>query len=169
MAQESQKSRVVIAVDGSEHSDRAFEFYSQNMHKKGDEVLLIHANDIAERHIQLHPYGLATVEGWDKWLERCTEESKKMLSRFEKKCKENKFNCKLFTKVGNPGEVICDFTEEKNADQVVLGCRGQGTVRRTFMGSVSEYCIHHATTPITVVPPPDREKTGFINRPKNIE
>ncbi|EDO34657.1 predicted protein [Nematostella vectensis] len=169
MSEEPKKSRVVIAVDGSEHSDRAFDFYSKSMHRKDDEVLLIHANDFADRHTQEHHHNVATVESLDRWLERCTKESKKLLSSFEKKCKENKFNCKLFTKIGKPGEVICEFMEEKNADQIVLGCRGQDTLRRTLMGSVSDYCIRHATKPVTVVPPPNRESHGFINRANNAD
>ena len=33
---------------------------------------------------------------------------------------------------------------------IVLGTRGQGTVRRTILGSVSDYVVHHAHVPVTV-------------------
>lgn len=60
---------------------------------------------------------------------------------------------KLVKEGGKPGELICKNTEEENANIVVLGSRGQGAVRRTFLGSVSDYVVHHSHTPVCVVPP----------------
>ena len=55
---------------------------------------------------------------------------------------------------GKPGEVICKLVKEKDALMVVMGSRGLGTIRRTILGSVSQYCIDHAHVPVTVIPPP---------------
>ncbi|KAK3747962.1 hypothetical protein QZH41_007086 [Actinostola sp. cb2023] len=38
--------------------------------------------------------GLTTVEGWEKWIERCAEESKTLLHSFEEKCKQKKVGMK---------------------------------------------------------------------------
>ena len=54
---------------------------------------------------------------------------------------------------GKPGELICKNCEEENASVIVLGSRGQGAVRRTFLGSVSDYVVHHSHCPVCVVPP----------------
>ena len=56
----------------------------------------------------------------------------------------------------NPGEVICKFAKNENAQFVVMGSRGVGTLRRTFLGSVSHYCVHHTDIPLAVVPPPKK-------------
>ena len=53
---------------------------------------------------------------------------------------------------GKPGEAICKKAEECGADMIVIGSRGQNAVRRTFVGSVSDYVLHHAHIPITIVP-----------------
>lgn len=61
--------------------------------------------------------------------------------------------------VGKPaGEVICKVCEEEKADLVVMGTRGQGVVRRTLLGSVSDYVVHHAHIPVGVVPGPDKHE-----------
>jgi nucleotide-binding universal stress UspA family protein len=60
--------------------------------------------------------------------------------------------------VGKPaGEVICKVCQDENANLIVMGTRGQGLLRRTLVGSVSDYVVHHAHTPTAVVPLPTRE------------
>ena len=55
-----------------------------------------------------------------------------------------------------PGEVICKLAKDVNANLIVMGSRGMGTLRRTLLGSVSDYCVHHAHIPVAIVPPPNR-------------
>lgn len=51
---------------------------------------------------------------------------------------------------GKPGEAIVEATKEEGASMLILGSRGMGLVRRTFTGSVSDYCIHHSHVPVIV-------------------
>lgn len=55
-----------------------------------------------------------------------------------------------------PGEVICKLAKDVNANLIVMGSRGMGTLRRTLLGSVSDYCVHHAHIPVAIVPPQNR-------------
>ena len=48
------------------------------------------------------------------------------------------------------GETICRVAEEEEAVMVVVGTRGLGKVKRTIMGSVSDYVVHHAPCPVIV-------------------
>ena len=53
---------------------------------------------------------------------------------------------------GPPGEMICKVAKQEGATFIVIGSRGTGTVRRTILGSVSDYVVHHAHMPVVVVP-----------------
>lgn len=65
---------------------------------------------------------------------------------------------------GSAGEIICAVAAEENPAMIVLGSRGQGLISRTLLGSVSDYCVHHSSVPVVVVPPSDRhEKHGTDN------
>lgn len=52
--------------------------------------------------------------------------------------------------VGKPGETVVHEAHEQNADVILCGSRGHGKLRRTFMGSVSDYIVHHSHVPVVV-------------------
>lgn len=72
----------------------------------------------------------------------------------------------MFKEAGEPGELICDLAKNQHADQIVMGSRGMGTVRRTLVGSVSDFCLHHSPVPVSIVPPKQTAKLGFDNNQK---
>ena len=47
---------------------------------------------------------------------------------------------------------MCKTAKKEGAVLIVCGSRGMGTVRRTILGSTSDYIIHHAHVPVLVVP-----------------
>lgn len=52
---------------------------------------------------------------------------------------------------GHAGTALVD--ESRGADLLVVGSRGHGTAVAMLLGSVSEYCVHHALCPVVVVRP----------------
>ncbi|XP_078339646.1 universal stress protein Sll1388-like [Crassostrea virginica] len=52
-----------------------------------------------------------------------------------------------------PGEGILKTAKDLNADMIVMGSLGMGTVRRTILGSVSDYVLHHSPVPVIICPP----------------
>ena len=45
---------------------------------------------------------------------------------------------------GKPGEAIIEAAVKESPAAIVMGSRGLGKIRRTLLGSVSEYVTHHA-------------------------
>ena len=54
---------------------------------------------------------------------------------------------------GKPGEVIIDYSKKESATCIVMGSRGLGKIRRTVLGSVSDYVVRHSLIPVVVIPP----------------
>lgn len=52
----------------------------------------------------------------------------------------------------NAGQHLCQMAKKEKADMIVMGTRGLGTVRRTVLGSVSDYVLHHSTVPVSICP-----------------
>ncbi|MEK6736158.1 MAG: universal stress protein [Pseudomonadota bacterium] len=53
--------------------------------------------------------------------------------------------------VGDPAETIVRFATEKHCDQIVLGPRGQGTLKELLLGSVVNKVMQLSTVPVLLV------------------
>lgn len=148
--------KIVLGVDASEHCERAFDWYLTNMcDKEKDIVLIIHARELPTNSAAPYAsYGYWYYEDLQRAVDQSARETKELLEAFGNKCRQHGVNFKLYKEQSNrPGEVICRLAQDDQAHAVVVGARGLGTVRRKFLGSVSEYCVHHTQVPVVVVPP----------------
>ncbi|XP_054803292.1 uncharacterized protein LOC129306625 isoform X2 [Prosopis cineraria] len=55
---------------------------------------------------------------------------------------------------GDPRNVLCDAVERHHASMLVVGSHGYGTIKRAVLGSVSDYCAHHAHCTVMIVKKP---------------
>lgn len=148
MASGGEERVVVIAMDGSEYSDYAFEWYWSNIHKDADRVVLLH---VPEYHTVVQsPMVMADVTVITEMMQEEEKRIKAFLEGLGQKLKDKKVGGKVKSVGGNPGEVICKVAEEEQAKLIVTGTRGMGTIRRTFLGSISDYVIHHSHVPVLV-------------------
>jgi len=83
------------------------------------------------------------------WEEQ-QQKSKELEEKYRAKLKEKSLHGQLKIMAGKPGEAVIKVAEDEKACMIVTGTRGMGTVRRTLLGSVSDYLIHHARCPVVV-------------------
>ena len=57
---------------------------------------------------------------------------------------------KFIRELGSAGHHLVEMASREHVDLVVMGTRGLGTVRRTILGSVSDYLIHHVNTQVCI-------------------
>lgn len=147
------KRVVMIAVDASEQAVHAVNFYVENLHIEENQVILLHVVQLPEmadmesmRKMMLSPHSL--IQLW----EQEQAESKKLEIKFKEHLRANgveNIRCKIEGGM-KPGQVIVHSAQEEKVAMVIMGTRGMGTVRRTLLGSVSDYVVHHATCPVVV-------------------
>ncbi|CAI9268199.1 unnamed protein product [Lactuca saligna] len=82
------------------------------------------------------------------------EKAAELLSRAFQICKESKIKAETLILEGNPKQMICEAVEEMHFDLLVVGSRGLGAIKRALIGSISDFCAHHANCPILIVKPP---------------
>ncbi|MQL71972.1 hypothetical protein Taro_004295 [Colocasia esculenta] len=55
---------------------------------------------------------------------------------------------------GDARNVLCEAVEKHQATMLVLGSHGYGAIKRAVLGSVSDYCAHHAHSTVMIVKKP---------------
>nr|XP_039274760.1 universal stress protein PHOS34-like [Styela clava] len=164
---QSEGLRVMICVDGSHNSEVAFERYAEKIHRPENEVVLVHVAEFNIAPSQLFfgatpPVGIgitspsASTESTIRdSLEDEKRRTKAIETKFRKKCKDNgiKFSFLRLTDSGQGiGQAIVEAAIKHDAQFIVTGTRGRGIVRRTILGSVSEYVLHHSLVPTLLCP-----------------
>ena len=96
---------------------------------------------------------VVTAESWATMMENARQEGKGLVSKYEKTLADLGIKGDVHFEVGKPGELVVEAAKKYNADMIVMGTRGFGIIRRSVLGSVSEYVLHHSQVPVTVVPP----------------
>ncbi|XP_060598423.1 putative universal stress protein SAUSA300_1656 isoform X3 [Ruditapes philippinarum] len=116
--------KVLIAMDGSKHALFAFE----------STVLL--ASPVAVANI---------VEQHEEAVLKVFKKLDEIANRYK-----IKHTLERIERPHRPGEAIVKAAHQQNIDLIITGTRGLGTIRRTILGSVSDYIIHHARVPVIV-------------------
>lgn len=140
---------VVIAVDRSQQAEKAFEWYLSTIHRPENQIILVHIPEgptlkmaagqkLSDGEVQK----LAEME--KKENEDMTNKFKKILDKYQAK---GDYRTVYHTK---PGEAIIEAAKSESATMIIMGTRGMGTIRRTIMGSVSDYVVHHADIPVII-------------------
>jgi nucleotide-binding universal stress UspA family protein len=154
--------KILLAVDGSEFSEHAFNFYNSVVHREDNEVIVLHCPDISSEYAKQLSTKLFHFKKREEQqptsqenFEKLMEEEKQKWTKVEKKymqlIQENKIKGKWKVHQSHkPGEAIVSEAASEKVDMIVMGTRGLGTIRRTIMGSVSDYVVHHATCPVMV-------------------
>ncbi|RMX39480.1 universal stress protein Slr1101-like [Pocillopora verrucosa] len=149
-ADSGRRSRItLIAVDQSEWSEQAFEWFMENIYLEGDQVILL---SVVE---QLHLPFLAdavVIEEWKNEVHKMEEELKALERKYIDRCSDLRTPIRFRVEQGKPGEKICEIALKEKATLIVLGSRGSGLIRRTVLGSVSNYVIHHTKIPVILCP-----------------
>lgn len=162
--------QVLLPVDKSESSRRAMTWYMANIFRPSDVIHLLHVCEpsYAANNFSLTTIGQSKTNEINAMLQEHIELSNTLshdfLSKLEDKGVSGDFTLTVGTK---PGETIVNHARDMNADLIVMGNRGVSTFKRTFVGSVSDYVLHHTAVPLTVVPNPrnDRELRRASLRP----
>ncbi|XP_065052819.1 universal stress protein YxiE-like isoform X2 [Rhopilema esculentum] len=148
-----------VCVDDSEHSARAFDWYLNSCHKEGNKLAIIHIHIPPPLPaVPMYPgIAVADVE-WTRGIEDSIKASRNLLHEYRHKCKALKIPYIIFaeTDQGSPGAEIARIAKDNGIKMLIMGTRAHGALKRAFLGSISDYVVHHAHCPVTVVPPADK-------------
>ncbi len=136
---------ILVPVDGSEGSKAAIETAKTIGEKFDSTIILIHVIDVGSRG-SVHEF-----YAYDPVIEEALiKRGEKLLEQEALKFEGLKVE-KVFLK-GQIGDGIVTYAEENPVDLIVMATRGMTKVRRFFVGSVTNYVVHHSKVPVLAIP-----------------
>jgi len=143
-------SNILVAMDGSESSVRAYE-YASFLAKKCDATLLIvNINDTFERVSR-------NIKEFREIAKQIEEEGGtavtiQVLEDYQSRAKDSGIkDVKIIRREGNAAAEILLIADEEKVDAIVIGSTGMNTVKEFLLGGVSHKVIHHAKCLVTLV------------------
>jgi nucleotide-binding universal stress UspA family protein len=151
---------IVVAVDGSSHSDAAVKWAADESVLRNAPVKLVHA--VAP---MLEPMGRpGPMPEMHRWYH---DNAKTVLFESEalfRARRDDSRNIDVETALVESSVVPAVIKASEGAQLIVVGSRGLGHLSRLMLGSVSTSLIHHAHCPVAVIPHPD-EREGTDRHP----
>ncbi|KQJ85065.1 universal stress protein A-like protein [Brachypodium distachyon] len=155
MAAAPAQQKMMVAIDDSECSQYALEWALRNL-APGRLVLLTVQPYAPLGYIPAaagSPLGPSVVS--PELIRSVTEHQRQLAQALVDKakaiCADHGVDAETIIEVGEPKETICEAAEKLNVDLLILGSHSRGPIQRFFLGSVSNYCTHHAKCPVLVV------------------
>ncbi|MDP8932710.1 MAG: universal stress protein [Cyanobacteriota bacterium] len=154
--------KIFVALDDSELSHRVFSQALELALSDRAQVMLFNCvtvNTLAETAVPI-PVDLGMNvqfmnQAYQAQLLRLETDEKQASGLLKNYCDaatkqglQVEFDCK---KDGDPGHSICEAAQNWGADLIVLGRRGRTGFAEAFLGSVSNYVVHHASCSVFVI------------------
>lgn len=148
---------IILPVDASVHSERAFDWYLKNLKQNGDNLAIVNVVEPPQIPKSFFSPLVVSDEHMNE-VEDAIKKSKETAEKFEEMCKAAGLKCSVSYESSDfgPGEKICEIAKKHNASGIVMGSRGLNIVRKTLLGSVSSYVVNHADVPVIVTPPKEK-------------
>jgi len=144
--------RIVVGVDGSEGSQRALAWALEDARRRGDATVeVVHAWEPPV--LVGSPAGSMPAVNVEAPY---TDAAQQLLADVLADVDTTGVTVERVVLEGPPGASLCERSAD--ASLVVLGSSGHGAVLDALIGSVSQYCAHHASCPLVLIPTRKKKK-----------
>lgn len=145
--------KIILAIDGTKHSESAIKSISQFNLGENDELKIITVVDLAM------PMAIDLYAGYlpsSNEIENTAKENAKLiLEKTKKEVSDLIGNEKLIINtevlIGSPESRIVETAEVFGADLIIVGSHGYNRWERLLLGSVSDSVVHHTPCSVMVI------------------
>lgn len=134
--------RILVPVDGSQNSMRGLDRAISIAKSSGAEITGFYV---------FHLPFAAGIKYTQSMKKKAEDKAVKAIGPAMRKAQQAGAVFKYKTGGGDTGEQIVKFADKGKFDMIVIGARGLSGTKEKFLGSVSNYVMHKAKTPVMVV------------------
>ena len=134
---------LLLAYDGSEHSQRALQNAMNIARCSNAKIQLLYAYDRIPRYL-----GEPNLQ---HWIDRSVDKARATVEQAVEQLQASGIEFSVNILEGPAPEAILRVAETEGCDLIVLGSRGLGELKGLLLGSVSDRVLQHAQVPVLVV------------------
>ena len=136
-----QISKILVGVDGSEYSDKAFEYAVSMIQNHKQQLLIVHIIE------NLGNIGYSNFN-------QLKQDSQIILQKYRTNAERKglKSSIKIIEDQGNsPAEKILDIAETEKVDIIIVGTKGRKPLEQFLLGSTSYKVVHYSKCTVIIV------------------
>ncbi len=136
-------SKIILALDGSESSDRAIPVAQELALRDSAPLIVVHVNEL------LVGRAAGPVHAnEDELVAKVRKQVEELQSAGVDATLET-----ATVMLGGPAQVVAKVARDRGADLIVVGTRGHAPIAGLVLGSVTQRLLHIAHCPVLVIPP----------------
>ena len=152
--------RILIALDASEHSERALDFVTRMRWPAGSRVMVLSVLQPVAGALSAYEPSVASAGLLEEQRGRLEE----VVARAEGTLRESGFSTEGRVVAGDPREALVQTARSERADLLVVGSHGHSGLTKLMLGSVSSHVVTHAPCSVLVVKQTPRAPGGGKER-----
>jgi nucleotide-binding universal stress UspA family protein len=144
MSKEAEHPGVVVGIDGSSGSDIALRWAARDAELRGVSLTIVHVVPPSSGHWR-------ESSAMPTWMRARRERGHHLLEEARRTVAASTRSVDIVSHMPSAHAVSALVDLSKNANLLVVGCLGAGTLRGRHLGSVSSGLIHYAHCPVAVI------------------
>lgn len=154
--------KILVAIDTSEIGKNVFDTALALAKATGASLMLLHVLSAEEEGSPYMPIifssmgyagGEKIIESYREDWEAFEKQGLELLRVRKDEATLAGVSTEFIQRPGRPGRTVCNFAQTWGADLIVIGRRGHSGLSDLFLGSVSNYVLHHAPCTVLTVQP----------------
>jgi nucleotide-binding universal stress UspA family protein len=153
--------KILIAIGDSPESEKVLEAGLMLAEKFGAKVSVLHVLNLFRSGFEPAGNSLMggnypmmndlAIEQYQRELQESEKLGRERLQLCAKQANDRHITAEIFQTTGDPGRTICDLAKKSAADVIVIGRHQQSVLSEIFLGSTSNYVLHHAPCSVMVI------------------
>jgi nucleotide-binding universal stress UspA family protein len=153
--------KILIAIGDSSESEKVLAAGLSLAEKFGAEISILHVLNLIRSGFE--PAGNPFIGGnypmmsdlaiqqYQRELQNSEKLGMERLQSYAEQANDLNIQAEIFQTTGDPGRTICDAAKKYVADLIVMGRNQKSVLSEIFLGSTSNYVLHHAPCSVMVI------------------
>jgi nucleotide-binding universal stress UspA family protein len=157
--------RILLAIDGSEHSARTVEEIASRPWPSNSTVRVL---SVVEQVATAVPVAVFSAANLETEMDQLTRAAEEMTTRFANWLCSSGLTAESRVRTGDPKSVIIEEAKEWGGDLIVVGSHGQSGIKRWLLGSVAQSVVSQAPCSVHVVREPNQAQSTDQTRTEGV-